>query len=627
MKKIFKTHLSKYLVLFWTIVSIFSITVAIVVFIRAYNSFIQNTKSTISTIAQQSAFEIQTYVRLLHASENSFKDSLESNFYSTKLHSIVKDYVDINPDIYAVLIISHDNQIIDAYPKNATYALIRHSVCSPHKPTISTAFYLNKTLAVADCVPFSQGYIVVARVPILTLVKHLINIDYKSLNIVILNKNGQLQDSLKDVAIDNFKAYLKHATKQKCEFTTNNELVSYAKIPYTGRILFVSVSKQEVYKHYLKTALPFLYIMFFIFLTLSAIYVWFFYRLKYFEKIRHLNALFVKTSNDINAILIDKISFRALLDKISQKFIENEYIELCIFYFKEKNEIKLKSYKAKEECLQCFNKNAFCGEDFSNLARNTTQALYVDVAKVASLSKLYKFCSLRYIGVFPINYDSNTIGSLIIASKSPLMLQSDATLEIIVHIVNNIENKLKLSRLEALQASSKNKAQYLAYHDQLTGLANRSFFTERFTQALAKTSRSKANIALFSMDLDGFKFVNDTFGHDMGDKLLKSVSLRLKSIVRTEDTLCRFGGDEFLILTDSFDSVEDLEQLAKRILKSINEPFTIQGKIINVGISIGIAYAIAGCSASQEDFLKAADEMLYKSKNTGRNKYSITELC
>jgi diguanylate cyclase (GGDEF)-like protein len=205
-------------------------------------------------------------------------------------------------------------------------------------------------------------------------------------------------------------------------------------------------------------------------------------------------------------------------------------------------------------------------------------------------------------------------------------LQSTDTFDILAQFLDNFKNKLELIKIEKLQISTKNKALYLAYHDNLTGLPNRSFFVERFSQAVAKSHRTQTNIALFSMDLDGFKKVNDTFGHDMGDKLLKSVALRLRSLVRKEDTLSRFGGDEFLILTDSFEKKEDLEELASRILNTIKKPFIINNQTISVGISIGVAYTIVKTTLTEEDYLKAADDLLYESKKTGRNKYTITQL-
>ncbi|MGC8502323.1 diguanylate cyclase domain-containing protein, partial [Desulfurella sp.] len=192
--------------------------------------------------------------------------------------------------------------------------------------------------------------------------------------------------------------------------------------------------------------------------------------------------------------------------------------------------------------------------------------------------------------------------------------------------LDNFKNKLKLMKLEKLQESGKSKARYFAYHDQLTGLNNRSFFIERLNQAIAKSRRTNTNIALFSMDLDGFKAINDTFGHDIGDRLLKAVAKRLKSVVRQEDTLSRFGGDEFLLFTDSFETKGELEEIAKRILNTIKKPFIIDTYQMSVGISIGIACSLGITNASQEDYLKVADELLYTSKNTGKNKYTIAEV-
>jgi diguanylate cyclase (GGDEF)-like protein len=99
-----------------------------------------------------------------------------------------------------------------------------------------------------------------------------------------------------------------------------------------------------------------------------------------------------------------------------------------------------------------------------------------------------------------------------------------------------------------------------------------------------------------------------------------------QSLVRKEDTLSRFGGDEFLILTDSFEKKGDLEELSSRVLNTIKKPFIINNQTISVGISIGVAYTIGKTTLTEEDYLKAADDLLYESKKTGRNKYTITQL-
>lgn len=611
-------------------VSLIAFLIIFAVFIRVYGKFMRHVATELDTVAQQSAFTIQTYVRLLHNSENSLKDSIAINFYTQRINSTIKNYVDKYPDIYAVLVTSSDKQVICAYPENVGLKLLQNSTCSKNKINISSAFYINGKLTVADCIPFDKGYILVSRVPVLMLIKSLININYKSLNVFILQKDGKLQDSLKKISQDEYKNYLKYVTKSSGNFETQTQLISYAQIPYTGRTLFVGVSKKELYEKFFHGIVFFLLITFSSFIIFSIILLWAFYKLNLFDRLRLINMSFVKTSNDINALMIDKVSFRSVLDKISDKLIENHYIDLCIFYFKEQNQMIIKSYKAKKECLECFESkvatNGVCNRYFLSLATNSLYPQMIDVANSKQLTEIYKFCKLRVVWCFPFLMDNKVVGSLIIASKNKLILQSSDTFDILAQFLENFKNKLKLIKLEKLQASTKNKALYLAYHDNLTGLPNRSFFMERFSQAVAKTHRIPGSIALFSMDLDGFKKVNDTFGHDMGDKLLKSVSLRLKSIIRKEDTLSRFGGDEFLILTDSFEKKEDLEELARRILNTIKKPFIINNQTISVGISIGIAYTIGKTTLSEEDYLKAADNLLYESKKTGRNKYTITQL-
>ncbi|WP_291490519.1 GGDEF domain-containing protein, partial [Desulfurella sp.] len=507
-KKIFKSRLSRYFVLSWAAISIIIFIIVFIVFVRLYEKVLINTESELSTIARQSAFAVQTYIKLLHMAETSFKDSIEENFYTDKIPVITKNIVDENPDIYAVLIVGHDKQIIYSYPQKFEDKLIKQIVvCSKNKINISGAFRSYNILMVTDCIPFSKGYILVSRVPVLMLVKPLINVQYKSFNVFILKKDGRLQDSLKKIDLPDYKDYIQLSQHTSGYFKTASHLVSYAKIPTTGRTLFVSISKKEIYKNYLDGLLPFFLIMFVSFVIFSFILFWVFYKLQYFEKLKQLNTAFVKNSNDINALMIDKISFRSLIDKILQKFIENPYIDLCMFYFKEKNEMKIKSYSAKEECLECLKSKALsdklCSIYFLDLVKNSLQARIIN----AKNSQIYKHCGIKFVGVFPVVFENKIIGSLIIAGKNGIVLHSSEISNILMQFLDNFKNKLKLMKLEKLQESGKSKARYFAYHDQLTGLNNRSFFIERFNQAIAKSRRIKTNVALFSMDLDGFKAI------------------------------------------------------------------------------------------------------------------------
>lgn len=161
---------------------------------------------------------------------------------------------------------------------------------------------------------------------------------------------------------------------------------------------------------------------------------------------------------------------------------------------------------------------------------------------------------------------------------------------------------------------------HMALHDSLTGLANRVLFFEHMELALNQLGRSNQFAAILFLDLDGFKSVNDTIGHSVGDKLLVQVAARLKASVRNVDTLCRLGGDEFAILQTGLDQVGQATILAQRLGDIVKAPYEIDGHRVIVGTSIGIAMApIDGTDASQ--LLKRADLALYQAKGAGRGTY------
>jgi diguanylate cyclase (GGDEF)-like protein/PAS domain S-box-containing protein len=160
---------------------------------------------------------------------------------------------------------------------------------------------------------------------------------------------------------------------------------------------------------------------------------------------------------------------------------------------------------------------------------------------------------------------------------------------------------------------------HMAHHDAMTGLANRSLLQLNIHDALVRV-RYGGRIALFCIDLDRFKEVNDTLGHALGDELLRSVSERLSGCVRKGDTVARLGGDEFAIVQCGIESPEVASELADRILKAISVPFEIRGHVVRVAASIGIALA-PDHAGDAEGILKAADVALYQAKSAGRDGY------
>jgi diguanylate cyclase (GGDEF)-like protein/PAS domain S-box-containing protein len=161
-----------------------------------------------------------------------------------------------------------------------------------------------------------------------------------------------------------------------------------------------------------------------------------------------------------------------------------------------------------------------------------------------------------------------------------------------------------------------------AFHDPLTGLATRALFMDRLNHALAGTVRRRENAAVLFLDLDHFKRVNDTLGHDAGDTLLVAVAHRIVASLRGEDTAARFGGDEFTILLENLADGEEATRVADRLLRRIAEPFPISGQDVYVTASVGIAFSHGQCRAP-EDLLKAADTAMYQVKESGRSNYTV----
>ena len=169
---------------------------------------------------------------------------------------------------------------------------------------------------------------------------------------------------------------------------------------------------------------------------------------------------------------------------------------------------------------------------------------------------------------------------------------------------------------------SQERMERLAFYDTLTDLANRRLFNDRLQQAIVRTQRSRKSAALFYLDLDQFKRVNDTLGHDAGDALLKHVSLRLQKCVRKEDTVARPGGDEFTIILCDINSISDASRVAEKILKELRKPIAISGQQLVVTTSIGITMMPQDSNDAQT-LMRNADMAMYKAKERGRNNYQF----
>jgi len=167
----------------------------------------------------------------------------------------------------------------------------------------------------------------------------------------------------------------------------------------------------------------------------------------------------------------------------------------------------------------------------------------------------------------------------------------------------------------------------IAHHDILTGLPNRLLLDDRLSQAIAQATRAKRLLAVCYLDLDGFKPVNDTFGHEAGDTLLKEIARRMQDSVRTNDTVARLGGDEFVLLLTNLVSVEEYQAVLDRIVAAINQPISLDASN-NAHVTASIGITVFPFDNSDPDaLLRHADQAMYLAKNAGRNRVSLFATC
>jgi diguanylate cyclase (GGDEF)-like protein len=174
----------------------------------------------------------------------------------------------------------------------------------------------------------------------------------------------------------------------------------------------------------------------------------------------------------------------------------------------------------------------------------------------------------------------------------------------------------------AARKRSQETIRRLAYHDDLTGLPNRAFFNERLEVALARAWWNGDKLAVMLMDLDHFKNVNDTLGHTMGDRLLQRVGVRLKDTLRKGDTVCRMGGDEFLLLLPGLGNSREAGIVASKILAAIREPFLVDDVELRITTSLGIALC-PDDGRERDTLVRNADIAMYHVKANGRNGYQL----
>jgi len=196
------------------------------------------------------------------------------------------------------------------------------------------------------------------------------------------------------------------------------------------------------------------------------------------------------------------------------------------------------------------------------------------------------------------------------------------TISVLKDDANKVINYIALFRDITHNKQQHEQLSLMAHYDLLTNLPNRALFADRFNQATAHSKRTTTQLAICFLDLDNFKPVNDTYGHDVGDQLLIEVAQRIKSNIREEDTVSRQGGDEFTLLLGDFTSLTPCEQTLKRILSTLAKPYQVNNQSITISASLGVAfYQPEGSDI--DTLIRHADQAMYQAKLAGKNRYHL----
>lgn len=194
----------------------------------------------------------------------------------------------------------------------------------------------------------------------------------------------------------------------------------------------------------------------------------------------------------------------------------------------------------------------------------------------------------------------------------------------LAEVLMRVHNMLEVRLLHEAARNHGKMLEPLALSDALTGIANRRLLADRMSVALVHARRNKSAMAVMYLDLDGFKKINDTLGHSVGDILLKMVAERLTTTVREEDTVARLGGDEFIIALWHVTGPEDAARVALKMIEAISQPYSIEGHAVHITTSLGVSiYPVHGEDANT--LMKNADKALYEAKHAGKNVYRISE--
>jgi diguanylate cyclase (GGDEF)-like protein/PAS domain S-box-containing protein len=336
-------------------------------------------------------------------------------------------------------------------------------------------------------------------------------------------------------------------------------------------------------------------------------------------RIKYLNRIYAMLSG-INALIVRVQDRDELFKEACRVALETGGFLMSMLCMVDRHTMKIvpvaTAGKDKELISSIKDRLSTCGAASSTMVALAIREKQVVVSNDASndprvlFSNKYAESGVRSVMVLPLLISDEAVGTLALYAGEIDFFHADE-IKLLTELVRDIAFAVDHLDKQA-------KLNYLAYYDVLTGLPSRTLFQDRLGQALTSANRHESKLAVLLLDLDDFKNINDSLGHNAGDQLLKQFATRLAGSLREGDTAARLGGDEFVAILDNVASEEDATLVAQKILKLNIEPFTIDGHKLFVTCSIGISfYPKDGEDA--ETLLKNADAALYRAKDLGRN--------
>ncbi len=338
----------------------------------------------------------------------------------------------------------------------------------------------------------------------------------------------------------------------------------------------------------------------------------------------------LKLLSKTNSLLVHAQNEQAILDDVCNLIVETGGYQMAWVGFKENNESKtvkpiVQSGKANGylDSIQISWADTALGQGPTGTAIRKGKTVINQNTGSNPVMSPWKQSTNKYEFrssiALPLFNDKYVFGVLSIYSDIPNSFVSEEV-ELLEELAKDLAYGIQTIRTRAAQEEAEKKVEFLAYHDPLTGLPNRLLLLDRFDQAVALSSREQSKLAVFFLDLDNFKHINDSLGHAVGDQLLVKTVERIKTCIRETDTISRQGGDEFIILLPDLHELSQLDLIAQAIIDIFDEPISINQQLLNISFSIGISL-YPDDSRDVDVLLKHADTALYQSKDAGKNTY------